>query len=222
MASDETIGLLSRENILQELDKALQEASSSGTPVMVSAIDIDRFRSLSVEHGSPFAEDLVQAVANVLIRTYGEDSRIGLHTTDEFMVVTTGVSATKGAELAENARHEVESMVLRPADAEENSYVRPTVSAGVSVFPADASTRAGLLHKAAEALQRAKHTGKNQVCLAADLEMMPKTIRLPKAQVIKLAEMSVRTGRPESVLLREALDDLFCKYQNGWNEVRMA
>lgn len=222
MPIDESSGLLSRETILQELDKALQQASSQGSSVAVSAFDIDRFRSLSVEHGLEFSEDLVRKVGEVLTRTFGDTSNIGRHTTDEFMIVSSGVSANRAADLAEEARREVEALVMRPLNVEENAYVRPTISAGVAYYPNDASTRTELLHKAAEALQRAKQTGKNQVCLAADSEMMPKTVRIPKAQVVRLAELSAMTGRSESVLLREALDDLFWKYQNNRVETHLA
>jgi len=223
MTIDQSSGLLSRESILQELDKALQQASSEGKSVAVAAFDIDRFRSLGVEHGTEFSERLVRSVGEVLTRTFGKESRIGRHTTDEFMVVSSGASASQAAERAEAARREVESLAIQPQQDAESSYpVQPTVSAGVAFYPTDASVRAELLHKAAEALQRAKQTGKNQVCLAADTEVVPKTIRIPRAQVTKLAELSSRTGRPETILLREALDDLFCKYQNGRFDTHLA
>lgn len=218
MVLDESSGLLSRESILQELDKSLQQASASGASVAISAFDIDRFRSLGVEHGTDFAEDLVRRVGEVLKRTFGGESHIGRHTTDEFLIVSAGQSAEAAGDLAEQARQEVEDLAIHPLNAQENAYVRPTVSAGVAFYPTDGQTRTDVLHKAAEALQRAKQTGKNQVCLAADTELMPKTVRISKAQLVKLADLAAHSGHAETILLREALDDLFRKYRSGSHE----
>ncbi len=212
MSNDQTLGLLSREAILRLLDEALQSAPAGEAAVAVAVFDIDHFRSLNVDYGEEFAEQLVQRVGEVLVRTYSANSAIGRHTTDEFLIISTGETAARAATLAESARKEVESLVLRPLNAQENAFVHATVSAGVAMYPSDANTRAQLLHKAAEALQRAKQTGKNQVCLASDIEMVPKTVRIPKGQVVRLAELVAQTGHPEMMLVREALDDLFCKY----------
>jgi LysM repeat protein len=59
---------------------------------------------------------------------------------------------------------------------------------------------------------RAKKNGRNQVCLAREEKLMPKTSHYTQAQLEKLSLIAEKEGVGEAVLLREALDDLLKKY----------
>jgi diguanylate cyclase len=62
------------------------------------------------------------------------------------------------------------------------------------------------------ALTAAKESGRNQVALPPNEEMVMKSCYYTGAGVRKLRALAERLNRKESTLLREALDDLLRKY----------
>jgi hypothetical protein len=87
-----------------------------------------------------------------------------------------------------------------------------TVTVGVAQHPRDAKDARGLLEASAAALQAAKEGGRNRVGLPPNEEMVMKSCYYPATSVRKLKTLAERLKRKESHLLREALDDLFRKY----------
>jgi predicted signal transduction protein with EAL and GGDEF domain len=83
---------------------------------------------------------------------------------------------------------------------------------GISAFPEDGSRPADIARRADSALVRAKKSGRNQVCLAREEKLIPKTSHYTQAQLESLTTISDRINVGEAALLREALDDLLKKY----------
>jgi predicted signal transduction protein with EAL and GGDEF domain len=69
-----------------------------------------------------------------------------------------------------------------------------------------------LLRKADQALYRSKQMGRNQVRLAYEERMLPKTSHYTQTPLERLSRLAEREGVGEVVLLREALDNLLMKY----------
>lgn len=78
--------------------------------------------------------------------------------------------------------------------------------------PRDAKTSSELLKKAGDALWAAKDQGGDAVALAPGDEMVLKSSYYTAAQLGRLRSLAERTKKKESVLLREALDELLRKY----------
>jgi Ribbon-helix-helix domain len=81
--------------------------------------------------------------------------------------------------------------------------------------PRDAKTAEALLGKAQLALHSAKDHGGGRVGLSPGDEMVLKSSYYGVAQLARLKTLAERTGKKESVLLREALDDLLRKYASS-------
>jgi len=60
---------------------------------------------------------------------------------------------------------------------------------------------------------RAKKSGRNQVCLAKEEKLIPKTSHYTATQLERLSIIAKNEEIGEAVLLREALDDLLRKYR---------
>lgn len=88
-----------------------------------------------------------------------------------------------------------------------------TLSAGIASYPVDGRSEAELLRKADQAMYRAKEMGGNQVRLAYEERMVPKTSHYTQTQLERLSRLSEKEGVGEAVLLREALDNLLLKYR---------
>jgi hypothetical protein len=85
----------------------------------------------------------------------------------------------------------------------------------VAHFPRDARDARSLRAAASAALQAAKETGRNQVGLPPNEEMVMKSCYYPTSGIRKLKALAERLGRKESPLLREALEDLIRKYDSN-------
>lgn len=90
-----------------------------------------------------------------------------------------------------------------------------TASIGVAAAPRDAKTPSELMRKADLALYAAKDQGGNAVALAPGDEMVLKSSYYTAAQLGRLKSLAERQKKKESVLLREALDDLLRKYDRS-------
>ena len=62
-------------------------------------------------------------------------------------------------------------------------------------------------------MYRAKTTGHNKLCPARGEKVVTKTSRYTQGRLARLRELATKEGAGDAVLLREALDDLFEKYE---------
>ena len=79
--------------------------------------------------------------------------------------MTRTVKSLNAVERAELLCEEIRSLSLRHR---EQTLPAPTASFGVAAFPSHGANPADLLKAADRALYRAKHLGRNQVCVAED------------------------------------------------------
>jgi predicted signal transduction protein with EAL and GGDEF domain len=138
--------------------------------------------------------------------TSGDVYRI---TGDEFAVVMPGMSLEDAFLHLESLRKQIEGAARQFGLPDQRAV---TVTIGVAQRPRDAKDARGLLEASAAALQAAKEGGRNRVGLPPNEEMVMKSCYYPATSVRKLNTLAKRLSRKESHLLREALDDLFRKY----------
>jgi predicted signal transduction protein with EAL and GGDEF domain len=107
---------------------------------------------------------------------------------------------------------------IRAHVEENNTYgdaqVDATISVGIASYPIDGTATDELLRKADQALYRAKGAGLNQVLLAHDEKMTPKTTHYTETQLERLSKLADHFEVTEARLLREAMDDLINKYKD--------
>jgi len=87
-----------------------------------------------------------------------------------------------------------------------------TITIGLAHYPRDTRDPNSLIKIAEAALYAGKEGGGNRVALPPSEEMVMKSVYYPATSVRRLKQLAERLGRKESVLLREALDDLLRKY----------
>jgi predicted signal transduction protein with EAL and GGDEF domain len=128
---------------------------------------------------------------------------------DEFAIVLPGVPLEQAFLEMDRLRAAVHELAdLLPA---QKAY-RPSISAGVASYPRDVRRVEDLIARADQALWQAKETGRNQVALPTPEDMILKSNYYTAAQLGRLKKLAEAKKKRESVLLREALDDLLRKY----------
>jgi diguanylate cyclase (GGDEF)-like protein len=171
--------------------------------------DLDRFHELNQEAGREVGDRVLAAVTRTIGEAAAEDgwiaARIG---GDEFALLAPGLPLEAAFLRGERLRVALDEAIA----AELPDGAVCTASVGVVNVPRDGKTPQDLLRKAQLALYSAKEQGGGRVGLSLGDEMALKSSYYGVAQLARLKTLAERAGKKESVLLREALDDLFQKY----------
>lgn len=166
---DALTGLPNRARFLDRLDWSLKGAQRSGESVSVLKVSIDRFNQINGTLGPNAGDSLLRQVANRLnnsvrlsdvVSNTGRDdiwqnlARLG---GDEFSILLPGGNAGEDAAYVANRI----LTVLRNSFDIDGQEVFVTGSAGIAVYPEDASTTDSLMRNASAAAEFAKQQGRD-------------------------------------------------------------
>lgn len=188
--------------------EAMRKALSAEETLTLAVLDVDQFMEINEQAGESVGDRLLTLVAEILQESAADKgwvmARIG---GDEFALYMPGVSLEKGFLYMEQLRNS-----LVPRLQANLAPFLPTCSIGVANYPRDAKDVTGLLRQADHALFQIKEAGRNGVGLPAREEMVLRSCYYTTAQLARLKKLAEGLKKKESVLLREALDDLLRKY----------
>lgn len=191
-----------------EFKEFLKKAMQAEDTVSLCLLDVDQFLEVNEEHGDEVGDQLLILLAEALRESAESNGwTVGRIGGDEFAVYMPGASLEKAFLQAEGLRVEL----VRRAESAFPAF-KPTFSAGVANYPRDAKETAGLMRQAEHALYQAKEAGRNTVGLPAREEMVMRSCYYNTTQLSRLKKLAEGLKKKESVLLREALDDLLRKY----------
>ncbi len=216
LLTDDLTGLLTRKAFLSEFERLLAEARTSEQPLTLVLLDVDHFKSVNDTYGHVAGDNTLVTIAETARSYIGEETVAARYGGDEFAALMTGVEREQAFLTFERLRAGVEQAQV-PGGENRPPIGGLTISCGAASFPIDGRTVSELLRKADQALYRAKVAGRNQVRLAYEERMTPKTSHYTQTQLERLSKLAGEKGVGEAELLREALDDLLTKY--GVNEI---
>lgn len=156
-ATDALTGLPNR-RYFDEFVTLLARRRRSGDAIGILMIDIDKFKALNDTHGHATGDEVLRAVAGVIVAAVREDDVPARWGGEEFVVLLRNPSRAVVIEVAERVRAAVERLDLRDVGVE-----RVTVSIGATVGGGGADGVAELVEAADRALYRAKRFGRNRV-----------------------------------------------------------
>lgn len=148
--TDELTGLPNR----RRLDTSLRSSLSTGGPVGLLILDLDRFKDVNDALGHPSGDTLLVEVARRLREHVSDDELVARLGGDEFAVVLPG---THGEELRQRALA-VAALLDAPVDLGHLS-LQVSTSVGAASFPHDADGTSSLMRAADVAMYRAKRRG---------------------------------------------------------------
>jgi diguanylate cyclase (GGDEF)-like protein len=154
---DGLTGLWNRRCIDVTLDAAVQHAARHGTPLCVVLVDVDHFKHVNDRHGHAIGDQVLKAVASCLATSVRAEDHVGRFGGEEFLLILPATSLSQATVLTERLR--------------ERLNAQPTVLVGEGPVTASfglADWRNGevagaLVHRADQALYRAKVAGRNRV-----------------------------------------------------------
>jgi len=184
------------------------------SPLALAMFDIDRFLAINEQHGHSLGDQVLISIAEI-VKENCSDGLIFRIGGDEFAILFNGWERERAFLAMEQIRRGVEKLKLQTPEGEIVENL--TISGGVAAFPIDGRTQVELIRKADQALYRAKVSGRNQIRLAFEEKMVPKTAHFTQTQLERLSKLAAERQTSEADLLREAMDDLLTKY--GLNDI---
>ena len=214
---DDLTGLYSRRGLLEIFGETLAEAKVSihEAPLSLALLDVDHFFKINEEYGHITGDHVLVAVAEAILANTGSNALVGRYGGDEFVIVFPGEEREQAFLKIEKIRQELSQRELVAEHKQTIQGLR--ISGGVASFPMDGRTENELFRKADQALYRAKVSGRNQIRLAYEERMVPKTTHYTQTQLERLSKLAEERGVNEADLLREAMDDFLTKY--GVNDI---
>jgi len=156
--TDALTGLGNRRALDERLAEEIVRAGRIGYPLSVLLVDVDNFKRYNDTYGHRTGDEILRAIGRVLrsqALRQGSDHayRYG---GEEFLVLLPGTAGAGALEVADRLRGavEVETRGIRLPRGTEGV----TVSVGLAVYPADASTAEEVVQRADAALYCAKET----------------------------------------------------------------
>jgi diguanylate cyclase (GGDEF)-like protein/PAS domain S-box-containing protein len=171
---DSLTGLFNRRYMEETLDRELNRAKRTGSPIALIMMDLDHFKAYNDTYGHNAGDELLEALGNLVkSQIRGEDiaCRYG---GEEFLLIIPGIDMDVALKRAELLRRAVKEMHVH------HRGLKPiTLSLGVAIYPIHGETGINLIRSADVALYQAKRAGRDRVMAAADPEETAETRPTP-------------------------------------------
>lgn len=156
---DPLTGLYNRRHLDETMQLQLQRCAVMGSGAAVLLLDIDHFKQINDRHGHAVGDQLLQTLAQLLLRNCRAGDTACRYGGDEFLLLLSEVTPDAALARAQQLRQDFAMQQLRV----EGQSLSTTLSCGLALFPAHGTEPARLIQRADQALYQAKLHGRNAV-----------------------------------------------------------
>lgn len=160
---DQLTGLFNRRFMEESLERELNRAERNGSHLGVVMLDIDHFKKFNDTLGHAAGDELLHGLGKFLQQHIRGSDIACRYGGEEFLLIMPEATLAITQQRAEHLREAVKFLQVQH---EEKLLKRISLSLGVAVFPDNGSTTGDIIQAADKALYKAKHLGRNMVCLA--------------------------------------------------------
>lgn len=162
---DPLTGLYNRRYLEETVGRELARAHRDGAPLSLLMIDLDHFKKLNDEHGHAAGDQVLRWFADVVNAKLRPGDIACRYGGEEFVMIMPSAPLTVSLARADEIRSAFTAYV---ATASSNTLSQVTLSCGLAMFPADATTAGELRRCADVALYAAKSAGRDRVMVYTD------------------------------------------------------
>ena len=166
---DPLTGLVNRRGFDSTMTLEVERSTRFKTPLTLCIMDLDNFKAVNDTYGHPCGDEVLQAVASILLsemRMIDTAARIG---GEEFALLLPGTGLARAQKLLQRVQSVIKATVINCGP----DKLAVTMSMGVASYrgklPPDPEK---LLVEADKALYRAKRAGKNRIEVAPILDII--------------------------------------------------
>lgn len=157
--------LLNRRGGQKNLELEYSRQQRNGKPFSIALADIDRFKSINDTKGHELGDEILKRVSRLFATQLRAQDTLARWGGEEFLFIFPETDETGAASVAEKIRAKLSAS---PFILNQQSTA-VTSSFGICEVT-QTMTLSDALNRADQALYKAKHSGRNQVCLASALE----------------------------------------------------
>ncbi|GLH71623.1 hypothetical protein GETHLI_01250 [Geothrix limicola] len=158
--TDMLTGLFNRRRVLERFAEECERARRGSSGLTCLMLDVDHFKQVNDQFGHQEGDEVLKKIAQIMRSSLRRYDILGRYGGEEFIGLLPDTDLETALPVAERLRQSIEtSVTLRAPDGASRSV---TASLGLAQWlPGD--TVDSLIHRADEALYRAKAAGRNQV-----------------------------------------------------------
>ena len=159
MANTDALTFLpNRRQIIGELQRQVTYSERYGTPLTISMLDLDNFKTVNDEYGHAAGDKVLVVIAKELRDNIRQPDEVGRYGGDEMLVILQNSTAAAASLQAVRLCQRIRSTSIPFSE----QVIRLTLSIGITQFKPGADDWHRLLERADRALYEAKHAGGDQ------------------------------------------------------------
>lgn len=156
--------------LIENLQRAIEQAAQLQQPLAVMVLDIDHFKNVNDNHGHLVGDHVIQSLARTLVQHGRASDFAARYGGEEFIVVLPNTQAREAFHLAERLCQKVRSAPIKLANG---NLLHTTISVGVYAGqPTHGNAWERLVAAADEAMYVAKRNGRDRVAMSAAVTTM--------------------------------------------------
>lgn len=186
-------GLYNRAYFDKALNIEISRAQRMKKDCSLVFFDLDDFKKVNDSFGHPAGDLVLKSVAELILREKRLTDIAVRYGGEEIILLLPDTSKARAMHLASRIRQKVERSQL----VHQGRLIRQTMSGGVASFPLDTDVSEELIECADRALYRAKHKGKNKICLFSS--DMRKSIRMDFDEPVEVRQLGVKVLSPPNL-----------------------
>ena len=191
--SDFLTGLYNRAYFDKALNIEIARAQRMKKDCSLVFFDLDDFKKVNDSFGHPAGDLVLKSVAELIFREKRLTDIAVRYGGEEIVLLLPDTSKASAMNLATRIRKKVERSQL----VHQGRLIKQTMSGGVASFPLDTDVPEELIECADRALYRAKHKGKNKICLFSS--DMRKSIRMDFDEPVEVRQLGVKVLSPPNL-----------------------
>ncbi len=160
--TDEATGLFNKRRLLEQLDAEIARARRYGDVLSCLMIDIDHFKDVNDSFGHQAGDQILCEMGALLKKSVRVTDFVARYGGEEFMILLPRTGRAGAYQAAENLRKRIKTHAFSAA----NAWLHLAVSIGIGCCTKfDELSSQDVILTADSALYRAKHEGRDRVCL---------------------------------------------------------
>jgi len=156
--------LPNRRKIIVDLQEEVIRSNRYDTPLSISLLDLDHFKDINDTYGHTTGDEALRSVSARLREQIRHPDTIGRYGGEEFLIVLPNSEIKAAGEQAERLCQTIRSLQIETND---HSF-KVTISIGVAQYRIGQENWEQFLHRADEALYKAKDVGRDQWVIAEE------------------------------------------------------
>jgi diguanylate cyclase (GGDEF)-like protein/putative nucleotidyltransferase with HDIG domain len=166
--TDPITGLPNHRAVMSRIDEEVSRCQRSQGSFAILFVDLDHFKHVNDTWGHRAGDAILREVGARLRSALRLEDFAGRYGGEEFAIVLTGADLLAANQVAERLLGAISTQpcLWQSEDTAVPVPIAITASIGIAVYALHGTTREALIESADHGMYRAKHTGRNRVCVA--------------------------------------------------------